>query len=188
MKLYLASSSPRRADLLRKLGIEFEIMHPAIDESGFDALVPENLIELARAKAVDVIKKNNIEEGFVIGADTVVILDGAVIGKPADDADARNILTSLSGKTHVVRTAIVVADVLGENGETHIEETKVTFFDLSPEDIQWYLATEEQRDKAGAYGIQGQGGLLVKSIEGDYYNIVGLPIAPLWRLLRDRGL
>ncbi len=188
MKLYLASSSPRRADLLKRLGYDFEVFLPEVEETDYDLTVETDLIELARAKTVNVIRTNKIEEGLVIGADTVVILDGAVIGKPKDDDDARRILASLSGKTHLVRTAYVVADIEGEEGDTHVEETKVTFFELNPEDIDWYLTTGESSDKAGAYGIQGQGGLLVSSIEGDYYNVIGLPIAALWRELKAKGL
>ena len=119
----------------------------------------------------------------MIAADTIGVFQGEVIGKPTDTEHARSILTALSGNEHTVRTGLVVWDVKQKEPITHIEETLVKFHVLTPEQIQWYLDTGESRDKAGAYGIQGKGCFLVESITGDYFNVVGLPVSRLLRIL-----
>jgi septum formation protein len=188
MKVYLASNSERRRTLMEKLGIDFEVLSPQIDEKMELDDVMELVIVLARSKAEDVIARHNLTSGVVIGADTVVMVSDTILGKPVDEEDARNILNALSGTPHYVYTGVYATDLEGKRTREHMERTKVTFYDLSEEDIQWYIDTGEYRDKAGAYGIQGQGGLLVRYVEGDYYNVVGLPIARLWRMLRDLGV
>jgi len=184
-RIFLASQSPRRQELLNLLGLDFIVHGSRISEEGFDLLTEDGLVALAGAKDDDVIRRLGLDSGLVIAADTVVILNGEVIGKPGNRDDAFDILKRLSGTTHEVRTGLVVKDTADQRTLTHVETTRVTFHELGDDDIDWYLETGDYKDKAGAYGIQGIGGLLVDSIEGDYYNVVGLPMARLRRMLRD---
>lgn len=183
--LVLASSSPRRKELLEKLSIPFTIYSPNVDESIDKDLKPAEIVsELSFRKA----KKagNKYPDSYVIGSDTVVVYKGTVLGKPADRETARKMLFSLSGCTHSVYTGVSV--VFGKSVKTFYEKTDVTFWDLSNEEIERYLDSGEPFDKAGGYGIQGQGGLFVKSIHGDFYSVVGLPISRLYQVLKEMGL
>ena len=187
MKIILASQSPRRKELLERMGIrDFETISPNVDESAFHGLPPEELVRrLSAGKAAAVAGKVG-EDAIVIAADTVVALDGAVLGKPADELEAFKMLSTLSGCRHQVYTGLTV--LRGEERHTVSEETSVTFRELSSEEIHRYIATGEPMDKAGAYGIQGYGALLVEGIQGDYYNVMGLPVCRLGRMLARFGV
>ena len=185
MKLILASGSPRRRELLEKLQIPFEVIVSECDETVPDGLPCEQAAELlAKRKAAAVAAHH--PDAAVIGADTTVILDGEILGKPADEADCKRMLRALSGRTHRVITGTAV--ICAGKCESFSETTEVTFYPLTEAEIDAYAASDEPYDKAGAYGIQGQGMLLVQEIRGDYYNVVGLPAARLARLLRRLGL
>ena len=180
--IILASASPRRKDLLRLITEEFEVFPSDCDESLPDGLpITECPEYIAREKAISVSHK--FPHGTVIGADTGVFSGGKILGKPTSEQNAREMLGSLSGKTHKVITGCAVV----KNGIclSFSEETTVEFYPLTEKEINDYLLTGEPFDKAGAYGIQGKGGLLVKRIGGDYFNVVGLPVARLKRFLNE---
>jgi septum formation protein len=191
----LASHSPRRIELVAELGFDARSVSPDIDESAHDGESPERLVErLARAKASAVLERGVASPGEpIIAADTVVALGDEVLGKPADEADATRMLHELSGRRHRVSSGVCVL-VAGPKGapaaeeRSFVETTQVRFYPLSDEEIAAYVATGEPADKAGAYGIQGRGRLLVEGIDGDYFNVVGLPVAHLWRVLRAMGI
>ena len=187
MDIILASQSPRRRELLERMGVgDFRIVTPDIDEHMDRDLPPQELvgrISLEKALAVQAQEGNT---PIIIAADTVVALDGAVLGKPADELEAFKMLSTLSGCRHQVYTGMTV--LRGEEKHTISEETTVTFRELSSEEIHRYIATGEPMDKAGAYGIQGYGALLVEGIQGDYYNVMGLPVCRLGLLLRQLGV
>ena len=169
--MILASGSPRRSAILEQLGIAFEVVVPEVEE--LTQGDPRELVtENARRKAAAV------PGDLVLGADTTVALDGSILGKPENEAEARHHLTSLSGRTHEVWSAIAL------NGETAEAVTEVTFRDITPL-LGWYLATGEWEGKAGAYAIQGRGAALVERIDGDYTNVVGLPVPALLELMPD---
>lgn len=182
-KIILASASPRRKELLEQCGVSPEIITSNIEESIFSNKSPEEIVmSLSFQKAINVAMK--VEEGLVIGADTIVALDNEILGKPSDSSEAFSILKKLSGKEHKVVTGFSIIDKVTGKKVVDYESTKVYFRKLSDYDIQEYLATEETKDKAGAYGIQGKGALLVEKIEGCYFNVVGLPISKLNNCLR----
>lgn len=182
--LVLASSSPRRKELLERLSIPFTIFSPDVDETVNEELLPSDLvITLALRKARKVAESQS--HSCIIGSDTVVVNQGKVLGKPVDRESAKQMLLNLSGTTHTVYTGVAV--IFNDTINTFYEKTDVTFWNLSDEEIEQYLDSGEPFDKAGAYGIQGQGSLLVKSIHGDYYSVVGLPIGRLSRELRNMG-
>lgn len=179
-KLILASGSPRRRELLSMAGYVFEIMSPEAEEiSG--GLPPERLAaENSRLKAKAALKEKN---GVIICADTVVCLDGEILGKPKSKEDARRMLRSLSGKTHSVITGYTVTDGECEIGD--FCETKVTMRRIFPDELEKYVESGECADKAGAYGIQGAAGVFVSEIVGDYYTVVGLPLCKISEILRE---
>ena len=187
MDIILASKSPRRRALLEQMGVrDFRIITPDIDEHMDRALPPAELvrqISLEKARAVAVQADPNT---VVIAADTVVALDGAVLGKPADEEEAFRMLSLLSGNRHQVYTGLTV--LRGEQVFSQWEETAVTFRPLTAEEIEAYIATGEPMDKAGAYGIQGYGSLLIEGISGDYYNVMGLPVCRLGQILGQLGM
>ena len=186
MKLILASQSPRRRDLLGQMGLEFTVVSPQIDEDAFTDPDPAALVRtLSREKALAVARAQ-AEDALVIAADTVVVLDGQALGKPRDQAEAEAMLAALSGRSHAVYTGVTVCR--GDRAATEAECTEVTFRALTAEEIRRYMATGEPMDKAGAYGIQGLGALLVEGIRGDYFNVVGLPVCLLGRMLADFGV
>ncbi|MEE3311641.1 MAG: Maf family protein [Acutalibacteraceae bacterium] len=194
MKLILASGSPRRREILTDLGYSFDVKTADFDESQVSLEKPsEGVQALALGKATAAAEATSVDAPTVfLGSDTVVALNDAVMGKPADEEDAKAMLRSLSGKTHVVYTgvALVEKNERGEivSNETFVEATEVTFFKLSEEEIDWYVGTGEPMDKAGAYGIQGLGRVLVEGIRGDYETVVGLPAARVYRALREHDV
>ena len=179
--LILASKSPRRKELLSIITPDFEII-PAVGEERADrTLLPDRYVcELARHKAEEIASTH--PEDIVVGADTVVAIGGEILGKPKDAADARRMLKMLSGKQHSVFTGVCI--ISSSRNTSFAEETTVRFFDLTEQEISDYIATGEPFDKAGSYGIQGIGALLVSGITGDYYNVMGLPVGRLARELR----
>ena len=187
MDIILASKSPRRRALLEQMGVrDFRIITPDIDEHMDRPLPPAELvrqISLEKARAVAAQADPNT---VVIAADTVVALDGAVLGKPADEEEAFRMLSLLSGNRHQVYTGLTV--LRGEQVFSQWEETAVTFRPLTAEEIEAYIATGEPMDKAGAYGIQGYGSLLIEGISGDYYNVMGLPVCRLGQILGQLGM
>jgi len=186
MRLILASASPRRAELLRAAGIEFDVMPADVDESLHEGESPEQYVgRVANAKACGVLARSHGRP--VVAADTVVVLDGHILGKPADAADARRMLEMLSGRRHEVLTAVSVS--LGGPDDacpaaTGIERTTVEFAALCEGEISRYVASGEPMDKAGAYAIQGLASRFVTRIEGSYANVVGLPVALVYKLLK----
>ena len=181
MDLILASSSPRRKELLELLGIPFQIKASDVEETYQDGLQPHEIVmELARIKSKPIAETN--KKSIVIGADTIVVSDGKVLGKPADKEEAISTLKQLSGKVHQVYTGVSLL----KDGHTHLfyEKTDVEFWPLEEKEIEQYVLTGEPFDKAGSYGIQGYGSLLVKRIEGDYFTVVGLPVSRLNRELK----
>jgi len=184
VRLILASASPRRAELLRGLGIEPEVVPAHVDEAYLPGESPEAHVErLARLKAETVAR--NAPDALVVGGDTVVVLDGRILGKPEDDEAAVSMLLALSGHTHEVHSGVALA---GPHGVlSTVGRAEVRFRGFGPAEAGAYAATGEPRDKAGAYGIQGMGAALVEEIRGDYYSVVGLPIGLLVDLLRRAG-
>ena len=187
MDIILASKSPRRRALLEQMGVtDFRVITPDIDEHMDRALPPAELVRLISEEKARAVAAQAGPDAVVIAADTVVALDGAVLGKPADEEDAFRMLSLLSGCRHQVYTGLTV--LRGEQCFSVWEETSVTFRPLSPEEIEAYIATGEPMDKAGAYGIQGYGALLVEGISGDYYNVMGLPVCRLGQILGRLGV
>lgn len=185
-KIILASASPRRAELLYQIGVKFELVPSQIEERPHpDEAPPDYITRIARAKVIAVARQQ--ESGLIIGADTVVVLDGRLLGKPVDNHEAKNMLKQLSGRWHAVMTGVALYDVESRHEVADYEKTLVKFAQLTDREIDWYVHTGEPKDKAGAYGIQGLGGLFVDEIAGNYYNVVGLPIPLVYRLARRLG-
>lgn len=198
-KIVLASASPRRKQILELVGIEFDVWPSSVDESVTSSLPDKVCTELSRQKALDVasqiVKYNESHRELVtptdiivIGSDTIVAKCDIIFGKPLNEADAIRMLKQLSGTTHSVYTGVTFAFISsdGRVGEhTFCEETKVSFYPLSDDDIKEYVAAEDVMDKAGAYGIQTGAAAFIRSIEGDYYNVMGLPIAKLMQELKE---
>lgn len=186
-ELILASSSPRRRDLLASLGLQFRV-------------VPAELVEIpspheaARDFAVRVAEKKALVVGtkypsaWVIGADTIVVVEGEILGKPLDRADAKRMLQRLAGREHLVLTGYVLLKVAAEKKLKGVEETRVKINALEEREIEWYINTGEPFDKAGAYAIQGKGAFMVEWIKGSYTNVVGLPLCQLVRFFKDAGI
>jgi len=182
-KLILASSSPRRKELLDAVGWPYEAIVAGIDESLRRNEKPAAYVQrLARAKAEAVAAR--VQAGLVLGADTTVVVENQILGQPDDDEDARRMLNLLNGKWHEVLTGVAALRVGGET-RVDYETTRVRFAEMSEREIDWYVWTGEARGKAGAYGIQGAAGLFIEEIDGDYFNIVGLPIRLVYELTRD---
>jgi septum formation protein len=185
LRVILASQSPRRRELLSLVGIGHEVRPADIDETYLAGEKPAPHAErLARGKCAVIAERE--PDALVIGSDTIVVVDGDVLGKPKDEGDAAHMLRRLSGRTHIVVTAVAVA----WKGETRsaVEEVNVTFHSLSDDDIAAYIATREPMDKAGAYGIQGFGATIVERVDGDYFAVMGLPLQLLVRVLRELGI
>lgn len=198
-RLILASGSPRRKELLEQIGAEFEIL-PAKGEEVITSTIPSQVVmELSSQKAEEVAGRFEVELGvsakdkesavIILGADTVVAYDDQILGKPKNKEDAVNMLKLLSGNTHSVFTGVTL--IWCKNGirekQSFFAETKVTMYPLTEQEIQAYVETGEPMDKAGAYGIQGKGAVLVEKIDGDYNNVVGLPVAMVCRKLSCNG-
>lgn len=187
MQIVLASASPRRAELLHKIGLDFRVQAADIEESFDPSQNLESQLEdlaLRKARAV----ADTLDAGLVIGADTVVVIDGEVLGKPASSKEAELMLSRLSNRTHQVLTSLAVIDVKTGKAISGVESTLVQFRPLSPAEITAYVETGEPLDKAGAYGIQEKGATLVDRIEGCYFNVVGLPLARMVGMLKEAGL
>lgn len=181
----VASASPRRKEILSMGGFGFRIIPSDCDETIKEKLSPEETVKvLAERKALSVLSEN--ENSVVLGCDTVVALGDEILGKPSDREDAFKMIKALSGKTHRVCTGVCIADK--DKIKSFVSVAEVEFYELSDETAESYVATGECDDKAGAYGIQGLGGTLVKSIKGDYYAIVGLPYAETVRVLSEFGI
>ena len=186
MSIILASQSPRRRELLSMLGVENLKIIPAVsEERAPEGASPADTVKaLAMAKATEVLEKAAPGD-IVIGADTIVSIDGAILGKPKSEAEAFDMLSRLSGRTHTVYTGVAVLS--GNERSNEVEATEVTFRSLTEREILAYIATGEPMDKAGAYGIQGKGSLLISGIKGDYFNVVGLPLNLLGQMLSGFG-
>ena len=184
--IILASQSPRRRELLTQIGLEFEV-HPAGGEEIITSTDPVEVVKsLSTQKAAAVkeeLEPQLPENWLVIGADTIVVYDGKILGKPKDEADAIRMLRMLQGQTHSVYTGVTLL----EEGKqtTFAEETKVSMYPMTEEEIAWYVSTKEPMDKAGAYGIQGAFGMYIRGIEGDYNTIVGLPLARVYQEMKE---
>lgn len=189
-KIILASASPRRREILNAVGINFEVVKSDADESTVSKSTEPSIYvqELALLKSTDAAKKlkdKKRKDMLIISADTVVVSEGEILTKPADFEDARRILTSLSGKWHEVITGICVTRLNDAFSVCRSVTTRVKFRELSAVEIEEYINTGEPMDKAGAYGIQGRGAILTEGIEGDYFNVVGLPVSVLCEVLRN---
>lgn len=180
--IILASASPRRSELMTLAGFRFDVICADIDEIVPEKALPQEVVmSLALQKAQAVAKDHR--KSAVVGSDTVVALDGKILGKPRSEKEAAEMLRSLSGRIHKVYTGVAI--VCGEKVTSFFEETEVEFYTLTDQEILDYVATGEPMDKAGAYGIQGRGAVLVKRINGDYFNVMGLPISKVYRELKD---
>ena len=196
--IILGSASPRRRELLAQIGADFEV-RVSNKEEVYHSNVPEEIVkELALMKAENVAEElveenpaGAVKSTVVIGADTIVVLDGKILGKPADEADAVQMLSSLQGRRHDVYTGVAVLDY-DENGEKRVYNypvgTAVYVNEMTEEEIRAYVETKDPLDKAGAYGIQGRFAAHIDRIEGDYYNVVGLPVSRVYRTLRELGV
>ena len=185
--IVLASSSPRRQELLQRMGItEFDIRVPEAEETYPEGLSPRQIVEYISREKADAAAKLCTPDEIVITADTMVFLDDQRLGKPADEADALRMLSALQGRHHTVRTGVTVRR--GTRAVTESEETEVIFRPASEQELLAYIATGEPMDKAGAYGIQGKGSLLVEGIRGDFFNVMGLPLLRLSRMLEQFGI
>lgn len=182
--IILASKSPRRQELFSLIGLTYRVIVSDVEETVPPNSAPDELVmalALQKARAVHCDYPNDC----VVGADTVVYIDEEIIGKPHDVADAKRILNRLQGRTHVVYTGVAVLSPRGE--DVRHAQTRVTFAPMREEEIDWYIQTGEPMDKAGAYGIQGPGGIFVERVEGNYFNVIGMPLPLLYRMLSDAG-
>jgi septum formation protein len=189
VKLILASASPRRAEILAAAGIPFEVRASKVDESRLAGESPEQMVgRLARAKAEGVALINNSEEPrIILGADTVVVVDQEILGKPGDAATAQQMLMKLRGREHRVITGFALLHTHDKEARVGHETTRVWFSEMTDAEVDGYVATNEPLDKAGAYAIQGMAGRYIPRIEGCYFNVVGLPIERVWRTLKELG-
>jgi len=185
-KIVLASSSPRRVKLLKQLGVPFDVMEPDGVHEEDDGVPEEVVIRNAQAKADHVASK--LDEGIVVGADTIVVLGDAIIGKAMNDQEATEMLVALQGRSHRVLTGLAVVDASSKRMETDVVETHVTFRSLSEEEVARYVATGEPLGKAGGYAVQGIGAVIVEEVHGCFYNVVGLPLYRLNMLLEKFGV
>jgi septum formation protein len=183
MRLILASASPRRSELLASAGFSFETLPTDVDETPRDGEAPRDYaIRVARDKAEMAVSYCRNSGNIVLAADTVVVVDGRILGKPADARDAESMLKTLSGRVHEVHTAVVVRSEAGEAVE--LVTTRVRVLPLSDDEIAWYIASKEPEGKAGAYAIQGRAARFIEWIDGSWSNVVGLPIATVYKLLK----
>ena len=184
--IVLASASPRRAELLRQIGLEFDVIVSGVEEEGVKDKDPVRLAErLALSKANSVAA--SLDSGIVIAADTVVYVEGQFLGKPENEHDATRMLQLLSGRSHQVMTGVAIIKQPGMQILSNVETTTVFMRTITDEEICWYIATGEVNDKAGSYAIQGYGAIFVERIEGDYFNVVGLPLCRLSKMLEKFG-
>lgn len=185
--LILASSSPRRRELLKTVGFDFTVMTSDVDESTQEGLLPHEVVEqLAYRKARAV--ADRVEKGIVLGSDTVVVLDDIILGKPAGEEEAFQMLSSLQGREHVVYSGVALIDAETGRSEVKHSKTQVRFRALTDREIHAYIRTKEPMDKAGSYAIQGIGATMVESITGDYFTVVGLPLCLTANMLSRFGI
>jgi septum formation protein len=187
MKLILASASPRRAQILQDAGFPFQAMPAAIDETPIPNESPADLVQRLADTKAELIAARAVGPAIILAADTVVTLDGRIFGKPRSTDDARRMLETLSGRTHSVLTGVTLIRLPDAERRSFVETTLVHFAKLTADDISCYLATGEPHDKAGAYAIQGHAGRFIPRIEGDYFNVVGLPLARTTQALLSLG-
>lgn len=187
MKFILASASPRRRELLASIGLDFEVLPSHVPEVHEEGEAPEEYVaRLSRDKAQALASAH--PDRWVIAADTTVLLGDELLEKPADKADAVRMLATIAGKTHIVYTGVTLQNVAKDHRDTRVAESEVRMLPLSREEIEWYVATGEPLDKAGAYAVQGIGAMFIDSIHGSYTNVVGLPLATLFQMLRRAGI
>lgn len=195
-KIILGSASPRRRELLRQMGVDFEV-RVSDKEEHYHSVMPDEIVkELALMKAENVADElagetGNIKDTVILGADTVVVLDEKILGKPEDEKDAFRMIQQLQGREHKVYTGVAVLDFDSEGSRhtvNHAVETKVYVHEMTEEEIQRYLAAGDYKDKAGSYGIQGSFAPYIDRIDGDYYNVVGLPVSYVYRTFRELGI
>jgi septum formation protein len=187
MRFILASASPRRRELLASIGLTFEVIPSHVPEVRDERESPEEYVaRLSREKAETIAALH--PEDWVIAADTTVLLGEELLEKPLDEADARRMFATIAGRTHIVYTGVTRQTLSRGWSETRIAESEVRMLPLSSEDIAWYVKTGEPLDKAGAYAVQGIGAMFIDSIHGSYTNVVGLPLATLFQMLRKAGI
>ena len=187
MKFILASASPRRRELLASIGLDFEVKPSHVPEVHQEGEAPEEYVaRLSRDKAHALATEHPSE--WIIAADTTVLLGDELLEKPADRDDAARMLGTIAGKTHVVYTGVTLQNVDRDYRDTRVAESEVRMLPLSAEEIAWYVTTGEPLDKAGAYAVQGIGAMFIDSIHGSYTNVVGLPLATLFQMLRRAGI
>lgn len=187
MRLILASQSPRRRELLSSIGLQFEVMPSNVPEVRATSESPEEYVaRLSREKAQAIAAQH--PDAWVIAADTTVLLGDELLEKPADADDAKRMLSTIAGKTHVVYSGVTLQNVARAWRETRVAESEVRMLPLDARDVAWYVSTGEPLDKAGAYAVQGIGAMFIDSIHGSYTNVVGLPLALLFQMLRRAGI
>lgn len=186
-KLILASSSPRRAQILRDSGFVFQIISSALDETPFAGESPRDLVRRLAENKAQLVAQRCVGPALIIAADTLVAVDSNILGKPRDADEAREMLRQISGRTHDVHTGLAVLRLPDETFRLELETTAVSFAPLSEDEINSYISSGEPFGKAGAYAVQGRGARFVTRIEGSYFNVVGLPLACLYRVLRELG-
>ncbi|HEX9983607.1 MAG TPA: Maf family protein [Thermoanaerobaculia bacterium] len=187
MKFILASASPRRRELLASIGLDFEVLPSNVPEVHQEGEAPEEYVaRLSRDKAQALASAH--PSRWVIAADTTVLLGEELLEKPADEADARRMLEAIAGKTHVVYTGLTLVNLERNHHDTRVAESEVRMLPLSDDEIAWYVRTGEPMDKAGAYAVQGIGAMFIESINGSYTNVVGLPLATLFQMLRRASI
>ena len=187
MKFILASASPRRRELLQSIGLDFEIVPSHIPEIRGEGEAPEEYVaRLSREKAAAIAIEHH--DRWIIAADTTVLLGEQLLEKPADAGDAQRMLATIAGKTHIVYTGVTLQNAAGGYHDTRVAESEVRMLPLSEREIEWYVATGEPLDKAGAYAVQGIGAMFIDSVHGSYTNVVGLPLALLYQMLKRAGI
>jgi septum formation protein len=187
VKFILASASPRRRELLASIGLDFDVLPSHVPEVHQEGEAPEEYVaRLSRDKAHALATQH--PERWVIAADTTVLLGDDLLEKPVDAEDAARMLATIAGQTHIVYTGVTLENVERDWRETRVAESKVSMLPLSHDEIEWYVRTGEPLDKAGAYAVQGIGAMFIESIHGSYTNVVGLPLATLFQMLRKAGI
>jgi len=187
VKFILASASPRRRELLASIGLEFDVIPSAVPEVREAGESPEEYVaRLSREKASAIAAKN--AERWIIAADTTVLLGEELLEKPLDGADAKRMLATIAGKTHIVYTGVTLQNAAGGYHDTRVAESEVRMLPLLEREIAWYVTTGEPLDKAGAYAVQGIGAMFIDSVHGSYTNVVGLPLALLYQMLKRAGI
>jgi septum formation protein len=186
-KLILASASPRRAEILRAAGFTFTVMSSAVDETPVPGESAQDMVQRLADSKAELVAARAVGPAIVIAADTAVLIDGEILGKPRTTDDARQMLAKLAGHVHDVITGVTIIRLPDAERRTFVETTHVHFAHLTPEELTSYLATDEPFDKAGAYAIQGRAARYIPRIEGCYYNVMGLPLARLCHSLAELG-